>query len=429
MRAIPALTDGLKAGARRVLWIARDGQKYKSATLAGRAMPLHPHAAPEGAINTLAAPYGNNIPLLHGIGAFGTLLKPTAYGAARYTSVKLSKFAKDVLLQDLELVPMVENYDGTLEEPKHFLPIVPLIILNPAQGIAVGFATNILPRDLEDIINVQLDVIKGRKRFPDMLDPYFAPTKNEPLAWEPAGDGKLAYYFYGTFKKVNSTTITVTQLPYGLSHENFIKNLDSLVDSNEVIDYQDNSKDIYNIEIKFKRGVLSELTKETTLEKLKLISREIENPNIVDLDGESITCLDPITLIRRFTEWRLGWYEDRYKRLQKALRTDIQKYKDILLAIKRNVGSTARTIQSRTELLKHLKELGIVHTDYIAGFPVYRFTKHEKKKVEGKLADANELMKRYNLLLKSKGERRKIYSSELREILKRFKSGEYGSYS
>ena len=86
MRAIPHVADGLKAAARRVLWTARNGKHFKSATLAGATMPIHPHAAPEGAINTLAAPYGNNIPLLKGEGAFGTLLRPTAYGASRYTA-------------------------------------------------------------------------------------------------------------------------------------------------------------------------------------------------------------------------------------------------------------------------------------------------------------------------------------------------------
>jgi len=151
-RSIPCVTDGLKAGGRRVLWTARDGHKYKSATLAGATMPIHPHASPESAIDTLAAPYGNNIPMFSGDGAFGTLINPTAYGASRYTSVKVSKFTQDVVFRDIEVVPMKENYDGTLEEPVHFLPLVPVALINPSDGIAIGFATNILPRALNDII-------------------------------------------------------------------------------------------------------------------------------------------------------------------------------------------------------------------------------------------------------------------------------------
>lgn len=427
MRAIPALTDGLKAAARRVLWVARSGEKHKSATLAGKTMPLHPHAAPEGTINTLAAPYGNNVPLLKGYGAFGTLLKPTAYGASRYTSVKISKFAEDVLFCDHELIPMVENYDGTLQEPKHFLPLIPLAILNPTQGIAVGFATNILPRDLNEIIDIQLEVLKGRKRLPENLDPYFAPIDGAAVEYEVTSNDSIAYYFYGKYKTINSNTIQVTQLPYGLAHEKFIDHLDSLIEQNVIIDYEDRSKDVYDIEIKFKRGVLTNLSQTEVCDKLKLISREVENLTVIGLDGESVVTLNPVDLIREFTEWRLGWYLERYKRLKKELEIDIQKYRDILLAIKKNVGSTARTINSRTDLIKHLKEIGIVHTDYIAAFPVYRFTKHEKDKVEKKLNDALELLKTYNLLLKNEGERRKVYASELRAISKRFTNGEYAT--
>ena len=97
MRAIPAAADGLKAAGRRTLWTARDGSKFKTATLAGATMPIHPHASPDDAINTLAGVYDNNIPFFHGDGAFGTLLEPKAYGASRYTAVKVSKFTKDVI--------------------------------------------------------------------------------------------------------------------------------------------------------------------------------------------------------------------------------------------------------------------------------------------------------------------------------------------
>jgi DNA gyrase/topoisomerase IV subunit A len=121
-RAIPSLADGLKVSARRVLWTARDGKKYKSATLAGLTMPLHPHAPPEGTVNALAAPFINNKPLLDGYGAFGTLLNPNAFGAARYTSVKLSEFAKKVVFVDIDIIPMIDNYDSTQLEPKHFCP-------------------------------------------------------------------------------------------------------------------------------------------------------------------------------------------------------------------------------------------------------------------------------------------------------------------
>jgi DNA topoisomerase-2 len=160
-RAIPHMADGLKASARRVMWIARDGKKWKSANLAGACMPLHPHAAPEDAVNTLAAHYGNNNALLDGIGSFGTRLEPTEYGASRYTSVKASDFAKDAFYTDIEIIPMKLNYDNTLEEPVHFLPLVPVAFLNPTSGIAIGFACDIFSRSLKDIIDCQIKILQG----------------------------------------------------------------------------------------------------------------------------------------------------------------------------------------------------------------------------------------------------------------------------
>ena len=387
-------------------------------------MPLHPHAAPEGAINTLAAPYGNNVPLLHGDGAFGTLLNPTAYGAARYTSVKVSKFTKDVMFRDIEIVPMTENYDGTLEEPKHFLPLVPIVLLNPSEGIAVGFASNILPRDLEDIINSQIAYLSGKK-FEEMMT-AFMPTDNIAVDWAEAAKGNTKWIFEGAFKKINASTIQITKLPYGVSHEKFTDKLMAMVDDGSfVVDFTDSSKDVINIEVKFRRGAVDNTSKKNMLKQLNLISTVSENMNVLDFDGEHVLSTNYCDVIGAFCDWRLKWYKDRYQRLAGLLQIDIQKYKDIITAIRKNVGGTAKKIGSRSELKEFLTEIGIVHIDYIADLPVYRFTEEEKNKVEAKLKAANEQLKEYKNLLSSEPERRKIYVKELREVLRKYTKGEY----
>ena len=416
-RAIPSITDGLKAAARRVMWTARDGKKHKSATLAGATMPIHPHAQPEGTINTLAAPYGNNIPLLHGDGAFGTLLNPTAYGASRYTSVKVSEFAKDVLFADIELVPVQDNYDGTLEEPIHFLPLVPLSLLNPSEGIAVGFASKILPRALEDIIEDQIKHLQS-KRFKEKA-PYFYTT--ESLAEKVAN---RKWMFFGEYKKVNSSTIHITKLPYGANHEKYIDYLMNLVEIGTIIDYEDGSKDTYSIVVKFKRGEIAKHG-DGLLKLLKLEAPASENMNLLDFDGERVVAASYVQVIQDFTDWRLTWYKKRYQRLAKLLGVDIQRYLDILLAIKKDVGGLARKIQSRTEMKEVLKEMGIVHTDYIADLGVYRFTENEKNKTEKKLKDARALLATYEDLLADPNKRNKLYITELREILRNQQKGKY----
>jgi len=424
MRAIASIADGLKAGGRRVLWTARKGEKFKSATLAGATMPLHPHAAPEGAINTLAAPYGNNIPLLKGLGAFGTMLNPTAYGAARYTSVKISDFTKDVVFRDIELVPMTENYDGTLEEPKHFIPLVPISLLNPTEGIAVGFASTILPRDLNSIIDSQILYLSG-KNFEEMMC-AFVPTDNVASDWSEDAKGTTRWIFEGDFKKVNATTLQITKLPYGVSHEKFTNNLLKLVDEGDfVVDFTDSSKDKIDIEVKFRRRKIDNTSKKLMLKKLNLINSVSENMNVLDFDGEHVLSTDYSEVIKLFCDWRLKWYKDRYIRLASLIEVDIQRYKDIITAIRRNVGGMAKKIGSRAELKDFLKEIKIVHVDYIADLPVYRFTEEEKDKVQTKLDDALLQLAQYKKLLKSEGERRMIYIKELKEVLVKYNKGEY----
>ncbi len=418
-RAIPALADGLKSAARRVLWVARNGDKYKTASLAGLTLPLHPHAPPEGAINTLAAPYGNNVPLFAGSGAFGTMLNPGAYGAARYTSVKVSPFTKEVVFRDLDLVPMEENYDGTLQEPVHMLPLVPLIVLNPTSGIAVGFATNILPRELDDIIDVQLEVLSKTKKLTE-LTPKFVPTKSEATERE----GTM-YYFEGAYEKLNTSTVRVTALPYGSSHEKYTEHLDKLLDLNKIQDYEDNSKDVFDITIKFKRTDLAKLDHKGILTLLKLLNRESENLTYIGVDGETVESSTAEEAIKKFTEWRLTWYYNRYEKLLAEIEAEIQRYKDILQAIKKNVGGTAKKVNSRAELIEFLEAIDIVNTDYIAGFPVYRFTVEEKNKTEKKLVSALAQAKKYRELLASETKRRNVYKSELREIRDNYAKGTY----
>lgn len=418
-RAIPAATDGLKAAGRRVLWTARNGDKYKTATLAGATMPIHPHSEASGSINTLAAPYGNNIPLFKGYGAFGTMLDPTAYGAARYTSVAVSKFTQDVVFADIEIIPMTWNYDDSIEEPVHFLPLVPTVLLNPSEGIAVGFATDILPRNLADLIDVQIAHLMN-KRNANQLLPSFTPVNSTARLV----DGRAAF-FSGSYEMVNTTTIRITNLPYKLSHDKLIAKLDALYETGTVVDFTDRSKDKINIEVKFKKGVLSKMTEEEVLKTLGLTVKHTENLNVLDFTGQGVWSAEPLDLIKRFTDWRLQWYVKRYERLRDLLKIDIQRYLDIRNAITNNVGGIAKRVKSRAELKTLLLEMGIVYIDYIADLPVYRFTEEEYEKNEQRLKDAEALLRTYEDMLQSEDKRKIVYATELKEILNKYNKGTY----
>jgi DNA gyrase/topoisomerase IV subunit A len=254
----------------------------------------------------------------------------------------------------------------------------------------------------------------------------FSPTDNVAVDWVEDAKGNTKWFFEGAFKKINASTLKITKLPYGVSHEKFINNLMKLVDEGDfVVDYEDGSKDVINIEVKFKRGKVDNTSKKLMLKKLNLINSVSENMNLLDFDGKRVLSTDYCEVIKSFTDWRLDWYKARYERLASLLEVDMQRYKDVIAAIRRNVGGMAKKIGSRGELKEFLKEIGIVHIDYIADLPVYRFTEEEKIKVKDKLADAAKLLKYYKKLLKSDGERRMIYIRELKEVLTNYNKGDY----
>jgi DNA gyrase/topoisomerase IV subunit A len=405
--------------------MARDGKKYKSASLAGATMPIHPHDSPEGAINTLAAPYGNNIPLFKGDGAFGTLLSPKSYGASRYTSVTVSKFTQDVIFRDIEIIPMTENYDGSLQEPVHFLPLVPVALLNPAEGIAIGFATNILPRALDDIIVAQIAHLRGAKKLSNPT-PKFIPLDNQSHHSQDAGKG-IAYYFEGDYEETGATTIRITKLPYGMVHEKIVETLESLCESGTVITYEDLSRDTVDIIVQFKRGTLREMSRSDVIATLGLSIRHIENLNVLDFSGKAIWNTTPVDMIAKFTDWRLGWYVARYERLRSMLLNDLQRYYDIRTAIKHNVSSVARKTESRSELREYLATIKIVHVDYIADLPIYRFTEEERLKNEERIKEAEAQLKIYDDLLASEDKRKKVYTQELEEVLSKYSKNAYNA--
>jgi DNA gyrase/topoisomerase IV subunit A len=421
-RAIPAITDGLKPSGRRTLWMGRNGDKYKTATLAGLTMPIHPHSLADDAINTLAAPFGNNIPLFTGIGAFGTMVAPNSYGASRYTSVKVSDFTKDVVFKDIDIIPMIPNYDDTLEEPLHFLPLIPIALLNPTFGIAGGFSCNILPRSLRDIVTEQIKYLeKGENaKIEDKL-PTFTPLNTTAVdRFEDTKSGNMRFVFHGEFERVNSSTIKITKLPYGTVHSKFIEKMTKLEENYSIANCDDLSKDVINIVIKTSRGQVDTMSDADILKFLELTHTESEIMNLTDFYQTSIVSTSFPAVIKTFTNWRLGYYKNRYENLLRLIDIDIQRYIDIITAIKFNIGGIAKKTLHRSNLTDFLIEIGVVHTDYISALPIYRLTDEERLKTEAKLQEAQVTRNDYLNILSSDERRSKIYISELKDVLKNY---------
>lgn len=418
-RALPYLSDGLKPSQRRGIWTARSGEKMKTASLAGATMPIHPHAEISDVLSNMAGPWSNNVPLLTGYGAFGTMLAPGSYGAPRYTSVRLSDFTKEVVLADIEIIPMQLNYDDTLEEPAHFLPLVPIVLLNSTFGIAGGFQCSILPYDLKDIIKAQLKVLNGEVLNAEPPMPYFKPT--DCRAVSSAIDPKtqnVRYTFEGEYQKLNSSELKITKLPYGVEHSKFIDGLVKLEDDYKIVGFDDYSKDSISIVVRFPKGFINKTPHADIVKLLKLTNTETNNINVINFDGETVLNTSFNEIITLFTKWRLGFYVVRYERLLSLLELDIQRYKDVILAIDKNVGGVAVKTKNKSELGDFLEYIGVINIDYISSLPVYRFTEEEKNKTQSKLDEALIQQREYIDLLSDRAKRVQIYVNELKSVMK-----------
>ena len=384
-------------------------------------MPIHPHASPEDVISNMASPWCNNIPLFTGYGAFGTMLAPSSYGAPRYTSVKVSDFTKDVIFRDIEIIPMCSNYDDTLEEPLHFLPLVPVVLLNPTFGIAGGFQCNILPRSLKDVVEAQLKFLEG-KPICDVM-PHATPINCQAVSKtvDPKNVNNR-YTFEGDYTQLNQSEIQINRLPYGVEHSKYIDHLSKLEEEYKISGFDDFSKDTFRIVVRFPRGTLSKTNRLEIIKLLKLSNSETEHMNVIDFDGNTVLSTSFTEVVEKFTSWRLAFYFQRYQRLLELLEKDIQRYKDIIRAIEKNVGSVATKTKSKAELEDYLEYIGIVYLEFISTLPVYRFTEDEKEKIQKKLSGALDQQKIYVDLLENEQSRRKVYSSELKDVLKRFSS-------
>lgn len=169
-RAVPDRKDGLKIVHRRIIdymYYNEPCEKIyvkSSAVAGGVSKKSHPHG--DSAIYDAMKPMANwfeiNMPLIDPHGNFGSFQGDGA-AASRYTEVKLSKFALDCVISELqetqEVVDWVETYDGRAKEPEYFPVNVPLLLINGSFGIGVGLMTSIPRHNLNDVINATLKLM------------------------------------------------------------------------------------------------------------------------------------------------------------------------------------------------------------------------------------------------------------------------------
>ena len=292
-RAIPDARDGLKPVQRRVLYdmselrIFSDRPHRKSARIVGDTMgKYHPHGDSSiyETLVVLSQDFKKGMALIDGHGNFGSIEGDGA-AAMRYTEAKLAKFTEEVYLKDLDkTVEFVSNYDETEKEPQ-VLPVrVPNLLINGAEGIAVGMSTSIPTHNLAEVCDTCIAYIKNRdidtKKLLDILHGPDFPTggiianKKDLLEIYNTGNGKLK--LRGKIevelgrRKSDKDKLIVSEIPYtmiGSGINKFLVDVANLVENKKLGDVVD----ISNQSDKNGTRIVLELKKDADIEKIKNI--------------------------------------------------------------------------------------------------------------------------------------------------------------
>ena len=292
-RAIPDARDGLKPVQRRVLYdmselrIFSDRPHRKSARIVGDTMgKYHPHGDSSiyETLVVLSQDFKKGMVLIDGHGNFGSIEGDGA-AAMRYTEAKLAKFTEEVYLKDLDkTVEFVSNYDETEKEPQ-VLPVrVPNLLINGAEGIAVGMSTSIPTHNLAEVCDTCIAYIKNRdidtKKLLDILHGPDFPTggiianKKDLLEIYNTGNGKLK--LRGKIevelgrRKSDKDKLIISEIPYtmiGSGINKFLVDVANLMDNKKLSDVVD----ISNQSDKNGTRIVLELKKDADIEKIKNI--------------------------------------------------------------------------------------------------------------------------------------------------------------
>jgi DNA gyrase/topoisomerase IV subunit A len=425
-RAIPSVSDGLKHSQRVALYLASSVEKTVSLSgkMSGSGLYIHGDQSANNAIGLLCAPYVCNIPLLKGYGQHGSKVSPQAIGAPRYTSVSRSPSAEKFLYNDSDIIPMQPNYDGSCEEPSHFLPLIPLVLLNGIEGIAVGWSCSILRRSFRGLIDATMDAL-DEKPIISGIDLYY-----EHFDVGISKIGANQYEFTGKIKIEDANSIRILDLPPNLSIENVRKKLIELEDEDLIHTFVDSSTDKIDILVRFKRGSIKGWTKDQAIDFLKLRQKVTERIVVLNWDGKSIRTFDNASdLVREFTTWRFGWYVKRYEKLLKDAQTE-QNYWNIIKALfdhsfPKKLGTFKNKSEMETEIESICNKVTIIpeagQIEKVVGLPTYRWTKDFEQEVIAKIASLIPIIADYKDMIQSPDKLKAVYRGEL-EALKKIKT-------
>ena len=256
-RAIPDINDGFKPVQRRLLQTLHnmdDGRFHKVANIVGETMKLHPHG--DASIFAALVNLANKGFLIDRQGNFGNILTGDQASAARYIECRLSPLAKEVLFNK-DLTEYDESYDGRMMEPLTLPAKIPVLLLQGADGIAVGMATKIMPHNFCELLEAQKKILRGEdfEIYPD-----FQQKGLIDVSQYDHGNGKIRCR--ARIEELNEKTIVIREIPYTTTTESLIESVERAAKAGKIkiSSIDDYTAEDVEIEIKLARGIYAKDT-------------------------------------------------------------------------------------------------------------------------------------------------------------------------
>ena len=444
-RAIPDVRDGLKPVQRRIVYtmaengLTNDKPFRKCAKIVGDVMgKYHPHGDSSiyEALVRLAQPFSMNAILVDGHGNFGSVDGDPA-AAYRYTEARMSKIASE-LMRDIakNTVDYRPNYDGTEKEPEVLPARFPNLLVNGAEGIAVGMATNIPPHNLGEVIDgviamadnpdITIDELIEIIPAPDFPTGAIIMGRSGPTQAYKTGRGSIVVRSKVEIQEEEESgknRIVVTEIPYGVNKARLVTSIADLYREKKVEGIQDirdeSDKDGTRIVIDVKRDcnaqvLLNYLYKHTQLQVsdgIILLALVNNVPKIINLREYLYHYLEhQKNVVRRRTQYDLEKAEERAHILE-GLKIAQQNIDDIIRIIK-----SSKDKQDATKNLMESYPLDEIQVNAILEMRLQRLTGLEYSKITAELDELTIAIAHYKQILENPQMIIDIIKEELLEI-------------
>eukprot|EP00977_Amphora_coffeiformis_P007253 scaffold1573_cov173-Amphora_coffeaeformis.AAC.10 len=371
MRSIPHVMDGFKPSQRKVLFgcLKRKLTKgeIKVAQLTGyiaeHSAYHHGETSLQGTIVCMASNYcgSNNVNLLTPSGQFGTRrMGGKDAASARYIFTKLEPIARTIFHPDDDQLLNYLKDDGNDIEPEYYVPVIPMILVNGADGIGSGWSCNIPNFNPRDIIANLRRMINNEEIVP--MSPHYHGFTGDIIV---KGPGKFAVH--GKIERTDEDELLITELPIKVWTQTYKEMLEKMMTGDdkkpsEILDFKENhTETTVSFTVTAKKEKIDEFEKEPggLLKKFKLNGSMATSNMVLFQEGKLVKFDTPEEILKVFYDVRHDFYVKRKDLLVKNLQTEQRKLSNKARFVEEVcAGSFIVSNRKRVEILMELKERG-----------------------------------------------------------------------